>query len=90
MALDIHAYDGKRRGDLLFQIDDRLYGALHPAFELFRQRTGKVIDPYDDLVLDSELPALIAAIRDAGGHSALLDILLDSEQSQTPVIFVGD
>jgi hypothetical protein len=46
MALDIHACRDGAMGELLFQIDDRAYGQLEPAFELFRQRTGQRIDPY--------------------------------------------
>jgi hypothetical protein len=53
MALDVHAYENGKIGRLLFQIDDKAFGDLRSAFELFRQCTGLAIDPFGDLVVDA-------------------------------------
>jgi hypothetical protein len=52
MALDIHELeDGAAPGKLIYQIDDRNFRLLLPAFIFFENKTGMVICQYDDLVL---------------------------------------
>ena len=90
MALDVHEYKCGNMGQLLFQIDDKAYGGLQPAFELFQKRTGLFVDPYGDVVVDSALPAMISALREAETSSSLLGILEECERTGRSVIFVGD
>ncbi|MEZ5986124.1 MAG: hypothetical protein R3B94_09250 [Hyphomonas sp.] len=90
MALDVHAYEDGKMGQLLFQIDDKVYGDLRPAFELFRQRTGLSVDPYGDLVVDSALPALISALTEVHASSLLSSILEECVRTGRSVILVGD
>ena len=90
MALDVHEYKCGKMGRLLFQIDDKTYVNLQPAIELFQQRTGLFLDPYRDVVVDSALPALISALREAQTSPPLLGILAECERMGRSVIFVGD
>lgn len=90
MALDIHAYESGKMGRLLFQIDDRAYGNLQPAFELFRQRTGKFVDPYGDIIIGDDMGTLIDALEEAGDNPVLLDLLRGRLADKLPIIFVGD
>lgn len=90
MALDVHEYKCGKLGRLLFQIDDKAYGDLQPAFELFQERTGLFIDPYRDVIVDSVLPAIISAMREAQTSLSSLGILEECERTGRSVIFVGD
>ena len=99
MALDIHNLEEGKTGELLFQIDDALYGILEPAFELFRRRTGLFIDQYGDLKLRSGLGTLIHAFMEspepahAGRkqhYRAFLALLKQWEENGTDIIFLGD
>lgn len=90
MALDVHAYESGRIGRLLFQIDDKLYGELDPAFALFKQRTGIFIDPYRDTVLSGELGALISCLEAVGYAASFLAVLKSWLADERAVIFVGD
>ena len=90
MALDVHAYDNGRMGRLLFQIDDKLYGELDPAFELFKQRTSIFIDPYRDTVLSGEMGALISCLEAVGYEASFLAVLKSCLAEGRALIFVGD
>ncbi|KCZ49265.1 hypothetical protein [Hyphomonas pacifica] len=90
MTLDVHLYENGRIGQFLFQIDDKIYGDLYPSFRLFQQRTGLLIDPYRDLVVDIALPALILALTEGHVSLALRGILEKCERMGQSVIFVGD
>ena len=90
MALDVHEYECGKMGRLLFQIDDKTYSNLQSAIELFQQRTGLFLDPYRDVVMDTALPALISALREAQTSPSLLGILAECERMGRSVIFVGD
>lgn len=90
MALDVHEYKCGKMGRLLFQIDDKTYSNLQSAIELFQQRTGLFLDPYRDVVVDTALPALISALREAQTSPSLLGILAECERMGRSVIFVGD
>ncbi|MBR9806413.1 MAG: hypothetical protein GYB49_04185 [Alphaproteobacteria bacterium] len=74
----------------MFQIDDKTYGDLYPAFELFHQRTGLFIDPYSDVVVDTALPAFIAVLTELQTSTSLLGILEECDRTGRSVIFAGD
>ncbi|KCZ83602.1 hypothetical protein HAD_13409 [Hyphomonas adhaerens MHS-3] len=90
MALDVHEYKDGRMGQLLFQIDDKAYGALQPAFDRFRQRTGGFVDPYGDLIVDSQLSVLISKIAELKVKTDLLAVLEACRDEGSAIIFVGD
>ena len=90
MALDIHTYENGKMGNLLFQIDDKCYAELYPAFEQFQEATGQQIDPYGDLVVDRYLGLLIAIIeRQKQGHP-VRSVLEQHAKTGGAIIFVGD
>ena len=51
MALDFHRLDNE---EFLFSLTGNQFDALFEIFETFRQRTGMVINQYDDLILTPE------------------------------------
>lgn len=77
-------------GRLLYQIDDKTYGVLQPAFDRFRQRTGSFVDPYGDLIVDSQLSVLISEIAELKVKTDLLTVLEARRDEGGAIVFVGD
>ena len=90
MALDIHTYENGKMGQLLFQIDDKCYADLCPAFEKFQKATGQQIDPYGDLVVDKYLSLLIAIIDRQRQDHPVRSVLEQFAKTGGAIIFVGD
>jgi hypothetical protein len=90
MALDVHLYQHGKMGPLLYQIDDKTYGELYPAFERFRSLTGVFVNPYGDSIITVEMSSLLSCLPAAGYAQVLLSILKTCHAKEQSVIFVGD
>jgi hypothetical protein len=100
MALDLHVLEGGRPGKLLYKIEEEQYHQLGPALELFRERTGIVVDQHSDTKFSSGMGPLIKALQDSISSArnltvrqsitSLLAVLMETEQKKLAVIFVGD
>lgn len=94
MSLDIHKLQNGKASDLILSIKDSEIAELMNAFELFRSKTGLLIDPYGDIKFSSGFNALIQCLEetDSGSkvYSDLLGLLRESDDKNVSLIFVGD
>ena len=63
MALDLHVLKDGQPAELIFQVEH--YGRMAKAFDLFAKRTGIVIEPRKDTMLNSSLMPFMQALSDA-------------------------
>jgi hypothetical protein len=103
MGIDLVYFEQlERRGEHLLTLDDPEQRHLRPAFELFKSRTGRFIDPYGDTPFPvGTLEPLLTAVQDsyASGLSSgvaaqtyqrFVAVLATAIREGRGILFVGD
>ena len=98
MALDLYIMENGQPKEWIYSIDSNKWVLFSEAFELFRSRSGLVIDQYSDIKFSSGLENLISAVKSVApkhGKSStifleFIAVLESAESKGKPLIFVGD
>jgi hypothetical protein len=94
MSIDIYKLVNGRSTDHLLSINESEYADLLPAMEMYKAKTGLIIDQYGDLKLNSGIKPLIESVETSASgseiFSSLIGVLKQSEVGGYGIIFVGD
>jgi len=98
MSLELFELKRDRAGKLLLDINSKQYQDLADVFELFRTKTGILIDECTDTKLRSEISFLIEVVKNIISstkgnlqiYKDLLCVLQMAESENKNVIFLGD
>ncbi|WP_209113897.1 hypothetical protein [Endozoicomonas sp. G2_1] len=98
MALDLHIMENGQPKEWIYAIDSEKWSLLNEAFEIFKAKTGLVIDQYSDTKFSSGLQNLIDVLnsvapkygKKAELFSEFIAVLECAESSGKNIIFVGD
>jgi hypothetical protein len=98
MALDLHIMENGQPKEWIYYIDSEKWALFGEAFEIFRSKSGLVIDQYSDTKFSSGLQNLIEVLKsfapEYGKNSILftefISVLEATESKGKNVIFVGD
>ena len=98
MALDLHIMENGQPKEWIYAIDSAKWSILNEAFEVFKSKTGLVIDQYSDTKFSSGLQNLIDVLKsvapkygkNAELFSELIAVLELAESNGKNIIFVGD
>ncbi|WP_426370030.1 hypothetical protein [Pseudocolwellia sp. HL-MZ7] len=98
MSLELCEFKSSRVGKLLLYINDEQYPDILDVLELYRLKSGIVIDQYSDTELSSGLNILITcaleAINSSTGSKQIqqefLSVLQAAESENKSIIFLGE
>jgi hypothetical protein len=98
MALDLHIMENGQPKEWIYSIDSEKWALFEEAFEIFRAKSGLVIDQYSDTKFSSGLQNLIDVLKSVApefGENSILfsefiSVLEATESKDKNVIFVGD
>ena len=98
MALDLHIMENGQPKEWIYAIDSERWSLFNEAFEIFKAKTGLVIDQYSDTKFSSGLQNLIDILnsvapqygKSAALFSEFISVLESAESNGKKVIFVGD
>ena len=98
MALDLHIMENGQPKEWIYAIDSEKWSLFNEAFEIFKAKTGLVIDQYSDTKFSSGLQNLINVLnsvtpkhgKNAELFSEFIAVLESAENSGKNIIFVGD
>ena len=98
MPLELFELKRGRAGKLLLDINSKQYQELVDVFELYRTKTGILIDEYTDTKLNSGITVLIETVKEIMSSTKgnlqiqkdLLLVLQTVESENKNVIFLGE
>jgi hypothetical protein len=98
MALDLHIMENGQPKEWIYSIDSKKWALFEEAFEIFRAKSGLVIEQYSDTKFSSGLQNLIDVLKSVApefGENSILfsefiSVLEATESKDKNVIFVGD
>lgn len=98
MALDLYIMENGQPKEWIYAIDSEKWSLFNGAFEIFKAKTGLVIDQYSDIKFSSGLQNLIDVLKsvapkygkNAELFSGFIIVLESAESDGKNIIFVGD